>query len=341
MAVEDGSAEYPVIRDLLDFPQRFSFFQTVSLLEKYCANENSVSIGYRGPTELETVRIRPYASLGFSSADVKRVERLEGENENRFRLEVTFMGLYGTVSPLPAFYTESIIRDTDSESNRRDFLDLFHHRAISLHYRSLTKYKLFNRLKPGLEDEVSNWLFALIGLHGVKKLEKPPLKRLERLLANLGLLATQNRSGAIVGRIVSHYFFDVPVRIQEFVERNVTIDQSQRIRLGQTQTTLGEDMSLGQQVRDCAGKFRVWIGPLDFDRFRDFLPSGSEYEELVALVRYLLQDPLDFDLGLIVKQKKVPKLALGNKNECQLGWSSWLGNTDSQDKHIIISRSSS
>lgn len=341
MAVEDGSAEYPVIQDLLEYPQRFSFFQTVSLLEKYCATEESVPIGFRGPSELETVRVRPYASLGFSSADVKRVERIEGQGESKFRLEVTFMGLYGTVSPLPAFYTESIIRDSDSESNRRDFLDLFHHRALSLHYRSLTKYRLFNRLQPGLEDEVSNWLFALIGLHGVKQLDKPPLKRLERLLANLGLLATQNRSGAIVGRIVSHYFFDVPVRIQEFVERSVLIDQSQQIRLGMSNTTLGEDMSLGQRVKDCAGKFRVWIGPLDFDRFRDFLPSGVEYNELVALVRYLLQDPLDFDLGLIVKQKKVPTLTLAKDNQCQLGWSSWLGNTDSQDKHIIISRSSS
>lgn len=341
MAVEDGSAEYPVIQELQTHAHRFTFFQAVSLLEKYSASNNSVSIGFRGPCDLETVRFRPYASLGFSSADVKKIERIEHAEVDRFRIEVSFMGLYGTVSPLPAFYTESIIRDSDGESNRRDFLDLFHHRAISLMYRSQSKYLLSNQFKKGLGDQVSNWLFALIGLHGAKKLEKPPLKRLDRLLANLGLLATQNRSATVVSRIIAHYFYGVRVNVEEFVERKVMITESQQCRLGVSQTTLSEDFTLGAKVTDCAGKFRVWIGALDFQRFCDFLPSGSEHDELILLIRYLLQDPLDFDLGLILEKESTPKLTLGKNNPCRLGWSSWLGIPEQEDKHIIIGRSSS
>ena len=342
MAVKDGVTEYPVIQELQQYPHRFSFSQAVNLLESYAAHESTVNIGMNGPCSQESVLFRPYASLGFSSADVKRIDFLPGRDETKsgkFRIEITFMGLYGTVSPIPAFYTEDIVSDVDGESNRRDFMDLFHHRAISIQHRIANKYRLAERLQPGLNDEVANWLFALIGLHGVKRLEKLPLKKLHRLLSNLGLLATQNRSGAMISKIISFYFTHVPVRTEEFVLRDVVIGQEQQVRLGLSQTTLAKDMTIGKTVKDRAGKFRLWIGALSFVRFRDFLPSGKEYAELVALTRYLIQDPLAFDVGLVLQEEEVPSLELDKHQPPQLGWSSWLGKTSAGNKHIIIGRS--
>ena len=341
MAAEDGPTEYPVITELQQNPQRFSFYQAVHLLESYASTETQTSVGMKGPCREESVRFRPYASLGFSSADVKKVTPLEGADEDgiRYRVEITFLGLYGTVSPLPAFYTEEIVSDLEGESNRRDFLDVFHHRAISLHYRILGKYRLPEKLRPGLTDQVSNWLFALIGLHNVAQLDKPPLKHLHRLLANLGLLATQNRSAAMVSNIMSFYFDALPVRVEEYVRRQVKISPPQQIRLGRDQSVLGRNMTLGRRLPDRAGKFRLWIGPLSFERYCDFLPSSDEHQELIALTQYLLQDPLDFDLGLILSKDDVPKLKLSKQSPCTLGWSTWLGNPPRENKHIIVGRS--
>jgi type VI secretion system protein ImpH len=338
LASEDRLAEYPVIQKLQSHPQQFTFFQATRLLENYCATENSAFVGYTGPTTDEVVRFRPHASLAFAKADLKSITLLDSSEGVKFRMEVNFMGLYGTVSPLPAFYTESIIQNPEAESNRRDFLDLFHHRAISLHYRILRKYLLFNRIQPGLNDDVSNWLFSLIGLRGAQSLEKPPLKKMHRLLGNLGLLSTGNRSAAVVSRIISHYFGKITVRVEEFIEREVKISVEQRVSLGKRQTTLGENMTIGSRLNDRAGKFRLWIGPLGFKRFSDFLPTESDHHELVTLIRFLLQDPLAFDVGLILKKQSVPEFNLSKDNPCGLGWSTWLGQPPKGDKHIIVGR---
>ena len=342
MATEDGIAEHPVILDLLSNPQRYTFYQAVSLLESFAEEQSSeaetVDVGYFGPVASEAVRFRPHASLGFPAADLKRITRDDSPQGSKFLMEVNFMGLYGSVSPLPAFYTETIIQDSDGESNRRDFLDLFHHRAISLQYRSSEKYLLSKRIQPGMKDEVSNWLFALLGFRGVMGLDSPPLKHPNRLLANLGLLATQNRSAAMVGKIISHYFAHIPVNVEEFIQRQVDISSEQRSYLGRSNTTLGEDMTIGASLQDRAGKFRLWLGSLSFKRFSDFLPGHSDFDELISLVRYLVQDPLAFDVGLILEENEIPELNLKADNPCRLGWSAWLGKPDKGDKHIILGR---
>lgn len=342
MAAQNEPSTYPVIEDLRKYPQRFSFYQAVRIMEVYVHGqrvaEDNVKIGFHGPTELEAVRLRPHASLGFPAADIKNITFLDSENSIKFQMEINFMGLYGSVSPLPAFYTETIIMDSDGESNRRDFLDVFHHRAISLHYRTLDKYMLFNHLKPELDDHVSNWLFSLMGLRGVMGLEKRPLKHPHLLLANLGLLAMRSRSGAMISHMISHYFGHVPVRIEEFIERQVNITEDQHVFLGKQQTTLGMDMTIGTKLTERAGKFRVWIGPLSFKRFTTFLPTEDDFDELVTLVKFLLQDPLSFDIGLILKEQDIHLLTLKNESKNKLGWSSWLGRPPAGNKHIIIGR---
>lgn len=340
MAAQDGSAEYPVIDELLQHPQRFSFYQAVKLLEQANAQQQTVSVGYYGPCGNESIRFRPYASLGFASADIKQLKAIPRQKGDVvYRMDINFLGLYGATSPLPAFYTEAIIQHADSESNRRDFLDLFHHRIISLHYRTQAKYLLFEQIKSGLTDPVSNWLFALIGLKNVTQLDSPPLTRLNRLLANMGLLATQNRSGAMISRIISHYFGRIPVEVQEFIPRKVNISHNQQVRLGKQQSTLGEDITIGAQVDNLSGKFRLWIGPLSFTRFNQFLPGNGEYEQLIALIRYLLRDPLAFDIGLKLHQQDTPLLTLANNAPCRLGWSSWLGKQNQQTKSVILGHS--
>ena len=55
-----------------------------------------------------------------------------------------------------------------------------------------------------------------------------------------------------------------------------------------------------------------------------FLPIGEKFSVLVAIVKLMLQDPLEFEIELSVKLKGIPQLQLQPSNESRLGWTTWL-----------------
>ena len=333
---ENRTATPPMISELLRNPQQFSFYQAIRLLVS--SSEGGVAPGNAGSCANEPLRFRPHASLAFPSADVASIEMLNNNAANpQFRMDVTFMGLYGPASPLPAFYTEEIIDESRDENTRRDFLDLFHHRAISFLYRSWQKYRYYEQFQAGAIDEFSQWMLALAGL-GDPSLRKGLDLDWERLLAHLGVLSMRGRSAPTLSRIVSHYFRNLPVRIHQWVERRVRIDVTQRAFLGHENCGLGLDCTIGKRVSDISGKFRVCVGPLEFESFREFLPDGRRYRALRDLVRFTLRDQLEFDVELTLQKQEVPDLTLANNNPCQLGWSSWLGNKPESDQSVIIAQ---
>src|SRR5262245_320548 len=97
-----------MIPDLLKHCQRFSFFQAVRLLEQSCASR--VPVGQLGPVSQEVIRFRPHASFAFPPSDIEALEAIHNESDfPLFLMTVTFLGLYGSDSPLPEFYTEEIL----------------------------------------------------------------------------------------------------------------------------------------------------------------------------------------------------------------------------------------
>ena len=336
MADENRTTTAPVIGELLRNPRQFSFYQAVRLL--LACRQDAVHPGMTGAAGEECLRFRPHASFAFPASDIESVETLESGADRQpvFRMTVNFSGLYGSVSPLPAFYTEELIAGNQLESNRRDFLDLFHHRIISLIYRNWEKYRYYLQFEPGGKDRFSQWMYALIGLGAAAQREGLALDW-ERLLAYIGLLSMRSRSATTLARVLSHYFHDLPVGIEEYIERWVRIDPGQHALLGKANCRLGRDCTIGEEVRDRSGKFRVRIGPLDFATFRTYLPDGSQYRPLRDLVRFSLRDQLEFDTSLTLQQDEIPDLNLAADNTCRLGWSSWLGRSPEQDVSVELS----
>lgn len=334
MAGDDRATTTPLIEELLRTPRQFSFFQAVRLLEAYSGQ--SARIGRNGPVPKEPIRFRPHASLAFASSDVERVEIMKDDEDGDmlFRMTVNFIGLYGTVSPLPVFYTEELIEGNIEESSRRDFFDLFHHRIISLFYRSWEKYRYFLQYKTGGTDPFSQWMYSLVGVGGRQQREGLSIDW-ERLLSYIGLVSMKSRSGATLSRIVAHYFGGVPVYVEQCIERQVVIEEAQRFSLGVRNCVLAENSTLGGTVRDIIGKFRIRIGPLSFDEINTFFPDGKKFRALTELVRFSLKDQLDFDVKLVWKKNDMPRLILG-ENKCQLGWSSWLGEHTGEEASVIL-----
>jgi type VI secretion system protein ImpH len=263
-------------------------------------------------------------SLGFPGSDVDRVEFFEEHGQVRARLRFNLMGLVGSGSPLPAFYAEQALSDSEGGNPTRQFLDLFHHRLQRLMWPIWRKYRYHAGFQSGAVDSFSSQLFALIGLGG-EAIRQAGELNWKRLLPYLGLLSLRAHSAALIEAVLRYYFKHAELTLEQCVERRVAILDEQRNALGRSSSRLGEDLVLGEQVRDRGGKFRIHIRALDWQRFHEFLPIGTGYQPLCALVRFTLRDPLDYDVRLVLRREEIRKLHIGEPNPCLLGWTSWLG----------------
>jgi len=108
MAPPRGEAAPDLIEQLEREPWGFTFFQAMRLLDQ--ATPGAPRVGQLGPVAAEAVRLRPSSSLSFQVADVTGIERRPGDGPPRWLVTTAVLGLYGANSPLPAFYSEAILR---------------------------------------------------------------------------------------------------------------------------------------------------------------------------------------------------------------------------------------
>ena len=301
--------------------REYSLFQAVQLVIEHLREAGSTE---DDETLYDRLEFQANPSLGFPGSDIQSVQFFEENGVRRARLRINLIGLFGAGSPLPAFYGEQALGDSEDGNPTRDFLDLFHHRLQRLLLPIWQKYRYHARFKNGAIDPLSHRLFALIGLGSVELRQAEELNW-KRLLPYLGLLSLRAHSAALIEAVLRYYFKHAELFIEQCVERLVEVLDEQRNRLGLANSQLGEDLVLGERVRDRSGKFRVHIRELDWDRFHEFLPIGTGYQPLCALVRFTLRDPLDYDLRLELRHDAIRELCIGAQNPCRLGWTSWLG----------------
>jgi type VI secretion system protein ImpH len=335
MASEDGRENdrlNAALRErLLAHGCAFSFFQAVRLLER--GHPGAAPVGHQGPPEEECIRFRAHLSLAFPCSDIAEIRSLpRGDgNQPAFEITATFLGLYGAASPLPSFYTEDLFDDSD-ESLVPEFLDLFHHRILSLLYRGWEKYRHPIQFVREGSDRLTLKLLALIGLDRAyidRKHAIPPV----RLLAYAGLLLQRPRSASALRGILADYFNEVPVTVETSTGESFEIPLHDRNVLGARNSTLGVDLSLGERVRDPGGAFSVRLGPMGRDDFISFLPPGSNAAAFRQLIETFDQDGLDCRLEVVFRHEEVPRLELSGRTAL-LGWSSWLGDRPSEDPSV-------
>jgi type VI secretion system protein ImpH len=337
MAAESGPAD-PVVtappearpralhreleRVLESEPYRFDFFQAVRLLEKLWPEGKPVGRFVR-PQE-EVVRFAAHASLIFPASQIQALER---PPEGPARMVVNFMGLFGPLGVLPQAYTELIIgRVRERDTALRDFLDLFNHRMISLFYQAWEKYRFAVAYERGERDRLSFVLLDLVGL-GTPGLQNRQAVADDSLLYYAGLLAQHPRSAAALEQVLADYF-EVPVEVEQFVGGWYRLDRPIQSwltegKLENEQLAVGT--VLGDEVWEPQARVRIRLGPLALEQYLEFLPTGSAFEPLRALVRFFAGDELDFEVQLILKREEVPRCELGaeTKEAPRLGWVSW------------------
>lgn len=205
---------------------------------------------------------------------------------------LSFMGLYGVASPLPAYFSETIATEKEETLPLRDFLDIFNHRLYSFFYRAWKKYRYPLQFQRGGKDAFSSYMLSLIGL-GTPELPNLVGVPSVKLLAYIGLMSQRPHSAEGLTRLLKN-FWGIPVTILECVPRWVNIPEQARPRLGSKQEgiqpRLGTNVTVGEKILDFTGKFRVVLGPLSLEAFRRFLPGKNNAGVLRRLVRFYAPD---------------------------------------------------
>jgi len=264
----------------------------------------------------ERVRVRPELSFAFPVADVARVE-LDAED---LVVIATFLGLYGSASPLPCHYTEDLMDEASADSSvSRDFLDILHRRLYQLYFQIWSKYRLFYRIAEEKNPLDQVRLFSLLGM-AEKELRDSLQLDAHSLLRYIGLFM-QIRSAEGLETLLRDAMGMGCIHVQQCLLRKVPIPRDQQMRMGISGMRLGVDSVLGSEIQDRMGKFRINIGPLKNKDFESFLPDTPQHNKLISLVRLYILDPLELDLRITLAAGEVRPITLGGSSK--LGWNTW------------------
>lgn len=275
--------------------------QALRLLERAHADA-----GDSQPPFARNVLVRPHLSLGFPAADITDVQAPDAPDSPppAWRLTTTLLGLYGTMGPLPTFYTEELLEEArNDDSLTRDFLDIINNHFYHLLYDAERQNRLPRRLLESGDSRAAHLLFCLTG-HPDHDDGLPPVALTE-------LFVCRNRSALRLQRSLGYLLQRRDVRVEECVERRVAIAPAQHCRLGAGNATLGEDAVIGSEVRDSTGRFRIHLDAVHPDDIVDFLHDGAWYARIRAHVREFVQHSLEFDLVLHPTSAPARPTALG------------------------------
>jgi type VI secretion system protein ImpH len=328
MAAKSRGADSDLKQELLQRGFRFEFFQAVRLLARVYPDRQPV--GDSGNPSKEVVRFRAHQSLAFPPSDIAQISQARDESRPA-EMTVAFMGLTGPQGVLPRYYTELMLeRLHRKDSTLRDFFDMFNHRMISLFFRAWEKHHCavgFEQwLLKGKDDRFARLLFALAGL-GTEGLRDRLTIDDRSVLRYVGLLRQRPRSAAALERCLGDYF-QVPVRVKQFIGAWLKLEEADWTRIGVTgcNNILGHSALAGTKVWDQQAAFRVELGPLNFEQFNLLLPSGQAYPTLVQLTKLFAGPELDFGVQLLLRADDVPATRLESTETYapRLGWTTWL-----------------
>ena len=315
-------ARQELLRQLTEEPHKFGFFQAVRLLEN--AHPGLPRIGTSLRLRDDPIRFAQSPSLSFAPSALARFKA--GEGDAPPTLHQRFFGLFGANGPLPLHLTEYArerARRMPSDRALVRFLDMFHHRLLSLLYRAWAEASPAVSLDRPDDDPFSRWVGSVAG-YGQATLQGRDSVPDGARLAAAGILGRAVHGAEGLERILND-FFRVPVRVHQWQPHWMRLpeDALSRIGLRSAPVALGQSAVIGAKVWDCQTRFRVEIGPLTLEQYKRFLPGGESMRRLRDWVLNYIGYELSCEMHLVLKKEEVPAVRLGAAGA--LGWTSWLG----------------
>jgi type VI secretion system protein ImpH len=309
-----------LIPELLKQGHEFSFFQAIRLLR----HMNPSGSETRAFSEsCNHISIVPHLTLGFPASDLEKIEELEGKHLPRYKITANFLGLYGSSSPLPTWYTEELIEEeADGESVSKDFIDIVNQRLFALLFQCWAKYRPHLQVVEAQDPDHIERLFCLLGL-GSKSFRRD-IPDPYRLLRYIGLFTQMPRSALGLETLLSDSLNGMKVTVIPCVARKVKIPDDQKMLVGSSIHGLGKNTIIGEEIVDRMGKFRIRIGPLDKKQFQNFYPEADTYKNVTFLTDMYILEPLEYDLEVVLAKDEAQTACMGDPDNSRLGLNTWI-----------------
>jgi type VI secretion system protein ImpH len=313
----------PIEDALASAPFEFDFFQAVRLLE--AVRPEMPRVGRSLSPREDPVRFGQNPSLAFAPASVESF--LPPDDELPPRLRVYFLGLFGPNGPLPFHLTEFAHERLHSnrDASLARFLDVFHHRALSLFYRCWADSRKAVDLDRPAESRHSKYFGSFFGFGLPSMCNRDTVPDWAKLFFT-GRLAAQNRNPEGLEAILAEDL-GAPVKLTTFVGEWLNLPPRSLCSLGSSPENclVGQTTIVGSRLWVGHLKFRLRIGPLDFGQFKRLLPNQNLFQRLKDWVLNYAGREFVWDANLVLKAAEVPEIRLGELGGGGLlGWTTWL-----------------
>jgi type VI secretion system protein ImpH len=324
------------------------FYRVVRAIQ--AARPDMPLIGTSKSPQDDPLRFGQRPSLAFQSSTLD--ELIAGETP---KLYVNFFGLFGPNGPLPLHLTQYALRrqlgqdgndlrrpvgvvsdGTSSETAPQrggkdnslgDFLDVFHHRLLSLFFRAWASCQPAVDLDRGTHQRFLFFLGAFFG-ESVFDLNDDAFGAgdeipLSAKIFYTGHLAASARNADGLESILTGYF-GMNALVTEFVGRWFDLPPEDRMKLDGSSGcgSLGHGLIIGSKTWDAQLSFRVRMGPMGLEDYSRLLPKETGFGRLKSWIMNYCGAELFWDLQLVLRAGEVPSTQLGRSGK--IGWTTWL-----------------
>ncbi|MGH1470079.1 MAG: type VI secretion system baseplate subunit TssG [Cellvibrionaceae bacterium] len=326
------------------------FFEMVRRVERRAAerNKNNDSIdkyleSFIGTDSLphkEAIRFKGNYSLAFAGSAIESMQLLLDEHTSiheisekngveklkRNEIYINFMGIAGPSGVLPQHYSRLMLdRIKHKDHALVDFIDLFNHRLASLFYRSWIKYRFAQQREYfELQNKVDPFTNVVGSLAG-----KSTKKDLDAQLYYSGHFSKKNKSVTNLENMLADYL-NVPVKVSSFVGNWLSIEKKDRSmlssKISKTSQKLGEGIMLGKRSWDVSSKIAIYIGSIDLETYRKFLPGTNLHSSFKKLIESYVPIHIKIDLFFKVHDVKSEGARLGSGIKLKQDF--WLQRSD-------------
>lgn len=301
-------------------PWKSSFISTMRSLAAHSPEQPQPGTANL-PSE-ENFRLGQPAHMTFAPREVAEISQKNGKTH----LQLFGLGIWGPQGAMPLHLSEiAYTRAEGNDNTLNEFVDLFHHRALSQFYRAWFVSQDTASLDRRSDEKFSFYVGSLAGL-APDELGGSELPLHPRLASSSHLIREARNPEGLVGAL--HYYFEVPVQIREYATQWILLQPSDQTQLGAAQgaMSLGDGAILGDTVLDRQHKFQLIFGPLSLQQYLHFSPWGQDLPVLRELVRNFVGFEYAWEVSLMLAADEVPCATLGETH--QLGYTSWLDRSD-------------
>ncbi|KEQ00956.1 hypothetical protein SASC598J21_012400 [Snodgrassella alvi SCGC AB-598-J21] len=282
-------------------PEAYNFFQFCHLLESHQVNLRVPDL--QSDSEL-TLQFCAWPYLGFPASELKQ-SLPESVYDYKFPVVfTTFMGLIGTDGVMPNWLIAESAEKKDGMENLLAFLDMFHHRMMTMFYQIWKRFHYDFQFHPDASDRLSRALLTLI--HGKSKLDIDPCYY-------LGVIKNLNKKNKNIFGLKEIVQYVIPAA------REVVIDEFIAVKYAVPQRSIGTGITfdtavLGRFLYDANSRIRISVKLNDYAILSLLYENQPVRTVLKTLVRKYVGCALDVELVAKISADLLPQAQLNGSN---------------------------